>query len=256
MKRQKEKNNKGFTLIELIIVVAIMAILSGILITVHVRQINKARAVVCTENRDRLYSEMNAEYAEGTYDSLKEAFDNLSDDYRDRELCPSKGIYSWDENGNGMDKIVCSVHGTGADDDTNEESKKKYPGTNLGIYSGIWPESEDFKDDYEEITYQPSGIFEYKGSYYVITKELTLTRARAAFGPGGETNGYTATEKLTGTIREMNENDKDITGIHRGDLVKCGDSYYVYNAGDGGTSEGTWAPNPTGGAGVWYKIPK
>lgn len=50
--------------------------------------------------------------------------------------------------------------------------------------------------------------------------------------------------------------DKHIAGIHRGDLVKCGDSYYVYNAGDGGTPEGTWAPNPSGGSNVWYKIPQ
>lgn len=255
MKRQKGHNHQGFTLVELIIVVAVMATLSGILAPVYAKHIKKARAVVCTENRDRLYREMNAEYADGTYDSLKSAFDDLSKHYQDQKLCPSKGTYSWNENGDGIDKIVCSIHGNESNAG-GDSSGKTYPGTNLEIHSGIWPKSEDFKDDYEEITYQPSGIFEYNGSYYVITKELTLSRARAESGPSGEAYGYTATEKLTGTIREMNSDDKHIAGIHRGDLVKCGDSYYVYNAGDGGTPEGTWAPNPSGGSNVWYKIPQ
>ena len=54
----------------------------------------------------------------------------------------------------------------------------------------------------------------------------------------------------------MTDDDERISGIKRGDLVKYKDSYYVYNAGDGGTSDGTWAPNPNTGSNVWYKIPK
>ena len=81
MKRQKGHNHQGFTLVELIIVVAVMATLSGILAPIYAKHIKKARAVVCTENRDRLYREMNAEYADGTYDSLKNAFDDLTKHY-------------------------------------------------------------------------------------------------------------------------------------------------------------------------------
>ena len=99
-----------------------------------------------------------------------------------------------------------------------------------------------------------SGIFEYEGSYYVITKDLTLTRERAASGPGGEVYPWTSTEKLSGKIYEMTDDDERISGIKRGDLVKYKDSYYVYNSGDG--PEGSWAPNPNTGSNVWYKIPK
>ena len=71
MKHKKVKNNQGFSLVELIIVIAILAILAGFLAAAYVKHLKEARAAVCLENRDRLYKEMNAKYADGTYDSLK-----------------------------------------------------------------------------------------------------------------------------------------------------------------------------------------
>lgn len=92
MKHKKVKNNQGFSLVELIIVIAILAILAGFLAAAYVKHLKEARAAVCLENRDRLYKEMNAKYADGTYDSLKEAYNKLMENYKDRKLCPSKGL--------------------------------------------------------------------------------------------------------------------------------------------------------------------
>ena len=44
----------------------------------------------------------------------------------------------------------------------------------------------------------------------MITKDLTLTRERAASGPGGEVYPWTSTEKLTGKIYEMTDDDECI----------------------------------------------
>ena len=145
MKRQTKKNNKGFSLVELIVVIAIIAILSGFLAILYVQHLKEARAAVCLENRDRLYEEMNTTYADGTYDSLDEAYDKLMENYKNRKLCPSKGTYSWEANGDGINQIVCSVHGAPSDTDNgNKDSGKTFPGTDLAINSGVWPKSEDF----------------------------------------------------------------------------------------------------------------
>ena len=96
-------------------VIAILAILAGFLAAAYVKHLKEARAAVCLENRDRLYKEMNAKYADGTYDSLKEAYNKLMENYKDRKLCPSKGTYSWEANGDGINQIVCSVHGAPSD---------------------------------------------------------------------------------------------------------------------------------------------
>ena len=145
MKHKKVKNNQGFSLVELIIVIAILAILAGFLAAAYVKHLKEARAAVCLENRDRLYKEMNAKYADGTYDSLKEAYNKLMENYKNRKLCPSKGTYSWEANGDGINQIVCSVHGAPSDTDNgNKDSGKTFPGTDLAINSGVWPKSEDF----------------------------------------------------------------------------------------------------------------
>lgn len=127
MKHKKVKNNQGFSLVELIIVIAILAILAGFLAAAYVKHLKEARAAVCLENRDRLYKEMNAKYADGTYDSLKEAYNKLMENYKDRKLCPSKGTYSWEANGDGINQIVCSVHGAPSDTDNgNKDSGKLF----------------------------------------------------------------------------------------------------------------------------------
>ncbi len=91
MKHKKVKNNQGFSLVELIIVIAILAILAGFLAAAYVKHLKEARAAVCLENRDRLYKEMNAKYADGTYDSLKEAYNKLMENYKDKKTLPIEG---------------------------------------------------------------------------------------------------------------------------------------------------------------------
>ena len=50
MKHKKVKNNQGFSLVELIIVIAILAILAGFLAAAYVKHLKEARAAAVSYN--------------------------------------------------------------------------------------------------------------------------------------------------------------------------------------------------------------
>lgn len=87
----KQKKNAGYTLIELIVVIAILAILVGIVVKVYVGHVEKSRAAACASNRDELYSEISTEYTAEEYSSLKLAFIGVMDErYNGRILTMKK----------------------------------------------------------------------------------------------------------------------------------------------------------------------
>lgn len=58
----KKNNNKGFTLAELLIVVAIIAVLTAIAIPVFTAQLHKSRDAADKANCRSLYAELQADY--------------------------------------------------------------------------------------------------------------------------------------------------------------------------------------------------
>ena len=65
MKREtKRRNNKGFSLVELIIVIAIMAILAGILAPQFIKYISKSRVSTDIQNAQQIATAISAEYAD------------------------------------------------------------------------------------------------------------------------------------------------------------------------------------------------
>ena len=87
----KQKKNAGYTLIELIVVIAILAILVGVVVKVYVGHVEKSRAATCASNRDELYSEISTEYTAEEYSSLKLAFIGVMDErYNGRILTMKK----------------------------------------------------------------------------------------------------------------------------------------------------------------------
>ena len=100
----KKKNNSGFSLIELIVVVAIMAVLVGVLAPAYLRYVEKTRMQTCYWNMDNVVREVQLRaYSDPDFmDELTaEADDNGGDilgfiDSTDIEVptCPSRGDYS------------------------------------------------------------------------------------------------------------------------------------------------------------------
>ena len=70
-KIRNRKNNKGFSLVELIIVIAIMAILAGILIPQFVKYISSSKVSGDIQQSENIYNAVAAAYADSQGDGTK-----------------------------------------------------------------------------------------------------------------------------------------------------------------------------------------
>ena len=108
------KNNKGFSLVETIIVIAIMAVLISILAPQLLRQLGRAREGVCLTNKEQFVRLFDI-YAVDADDDVSIAdFLVYAEDLEvtPDKICPSKGTCSFEI----IDKrlvVTCSTHSGG-----------------------------------------------------------------------------------------------------------------------------------------------
>lgn len=237
----------GFTLMELLIVVAIIAVLVAVGIPIFASQLDRAREAACAANRRSLKAVVVASYLSGAYDSCQQAFDHC---YTAAEYpCPSGGVYTWKASGE-SGSVVCSVHSgqSGGGSETGGTGKT-YGQTGLAVTDSCWPTDADYQNNWDTVTVKAGGIFQYTdGSYYIVVKDTALTKGQAASGPGGTAYNWFSTVKLTGTVVSYS-GDEQKSDLKRGDLCLIGGSYYVYIDG------GSWASSPLVSPNQWYKLP-
>ncbi len=189
--RQRQGNRAGFTLAELLVVVAIIAVLVAISIPVFGSALERSKAAACMANRRSLLSELTVEYmTEG------EGFDHPNiEQYK----CPSGGVITYSRR-DGKFTVLCSVH-TGWNKDTLPNAFKEV----FNDFSGKNIDSNAIQGDGDN-------------------KELWLKQAMDKLEKAGIDLSAVGAE--TWSLRTDNENNLyfnwstvDITGLNDGDIV-------------------------------------
>lgn len=197
----KNHSNKkrGFTLVELIVVIVIILILAAALIPQILRYVNRAQAAVCAENRHTVYIQVMATYTDGTYETLTDAFDALSDN--EKEACPSGGDYSIVMADDGYNaEIICSYHdesdgADSGDNDATEDDGNTSGGGNNETETPVDFSKEFIVGDYRVTVdaslsdyltkHYESGLFFYhNGEYYFSRYPATLDSLNNITGNG------------------------------------------------------------------------
>ena len=82
-----KRGNGGFSLVELIIVIAIMAVLVGVLAPQYLSYIHKAKVAADQENLKNYFTEIQLDYiTTGKYNSMVPTVQNSPADYMQREI--------------------------------------------------------------------------------------------------------------------------------------------------------------------------
>lgn len=119
LERTSKKNRAGFTLAELLVVVAILLVLIAIAVPLFAGALGKAEDATCEANRRSIQSMFLANYALGDDKNSDSVFKKCLDEMKaenNETTCPTGGAYSIkSDDGEGHIVVQCSKHGLGVD---------------------------------------------------------------------------------------------------------------------------------------------
>lgn len=275
------KTDKGFSLVELLIVVIIIGILAGILYLVVGPSDDMVKEKACSGNRATIMLALDAyRFSNGV---SKESYtlqnfidDNYKDNISNKEVkCPSDGIYSAGTL-NGREAVVCSVHGgggTGGGDDPGGGDEPDPPGNIIPGTDTFGGDGYQAIDDWEEaivdnhnLSFNEGQKFLSEGNYYVATTTLSNIYYSDDSSPEMSPDKWWTTQSAGGLVQFTGVSkswDEVETGyrFYRGDILYYNGDYYVCRV-EGYTgyyevTKGEWwsnTPDLSGSAWAWYKL--
>jgi prepilin-type N-terminal cleavage/methylation domain-containing protein len=271
MKKNCILNKKGFTLVELLVVLVILAILAAAVIPSMLGYIDKSNEIMCKVQRSTILRGWR--YAKVFNEDLSLSdYYSSGDEYIAGAKCPSGGTYTI----NGS-TVICSIHGsTSSESSTSSGSSSSsessassesssssgtstIPNTTIPLSNTtVWPTSADYNGNtHKVIPVKAGGIFQYTdGNYYVVVDHINLTKAQAETGPGGDAYNWFATVKITMTVYTpetfltgLSSGTTQRSDLNRGDIYQDGSDTYVFKDG------GSWGYSPSETPSQWYKLP-
>lgn len=106
-----KKDNKGFSLVELIIVIAIMAVLVGLLAPQYLKYVNNSKVSTDISNGQEVATVFNVAFADsvltsGTYISINSSWGLSMTDFPESKLTPDASDWSVEVGDNGVEKVT------------------------------------------------------------------------------------------------------------------------------------------------------
>lgn len=137
------RHTSGFTLAELLIVVAIVVVLVAIALPVFAGATEDAEEATCTANRRSVKAAYATSYLLDPSQDRRVLFDRCLDEVKSQNndiLCPTEGVYAANIDDEGTIGITCSVHGIGQDEEMYRWIATTFDGAS-------WNDYFSYKDD-------------------------------------------------------------------------------------------------------------
>lgn len=217
-------NKKGFTLAELLIVVAIIAVLVAIAIPIFSSQLEKAREATDAANIRSKYAEMmtNVIANENNSTTYTVSLKQQQDDWQNQFDFPATEIGVPKKGGTATlefkDNVAYINYGN------SDSSDNKDSGTTSDVKNKAVTYPTTITDKQRT---SPGTLYEYNGSYFIATKDREMDEV-----PEDKKHGLFQVNINTIHTVETKSDEAlgKITNISKGDIIYIADekTYYVY----------------------------
>lgn len=183
MKNKKISKNKGFTLVEMMVVLVILALLAAIMVPTGLGYINKTHESMCKSNRGALRRSLVSRQLLDNKDSIEDTFNSIKGKELASEFeCPKSGEFYVE-----YEEVLCSFHDEysgelpdqGGNENLTKDENHFYLGGDPNFKVETWGDLEKFdpRDGYNPGTIIKNGtVFYYKEDYYLFRDDQYLTQ--------------------------------------------------------------------------------